>query len=178
MEWYGRLPLLVRNFFVPQPWLIKEWFVLGVVSLTVTINAVFFAYNCGPLWYRVFVLGHVLVLDLGRGPDAYVDEYFWTLWPHNSSSKSCFLAHQAERRILTCSGTFRASYVLSYASTRAFLIAQGTLLTLWSLECTLIKFWLLLVSHVLCCDVNRTAKNPVRMGTGIFPLVPFFLWYK
>ena len=83
MEWYERLPLSVKHFFVPRPWLIKEGFVLGVVSWTVMNNTVFFAYNCEPLWHHVFVLGHVLVLDLGLGPDTYVDEYLWTLWPHN-----------------------------------------------------------------------------------------------
>ena len=178
MEWYGRLPLSVKHFFVPRPWLIKEGFVLGVVFWSVMINAVFFAYNCRPLWYHVFVFGHVLVLGLGLGPDTYVDEYPWTLRPHNSPSKSCFLAPRAERRILTCLGTFWASCVLSYASTRAFLTAQGMLLTLRSLECTLIKFWLLFVSHFLCCDVDWMAKNPIRIGAGIFPLEPFFLWYK
>ena len=39
------------------------------------IIVVFFAYNCGPLWYLAFVLGHSLVLGLGLGPNAYVDEY-------------------------------------------------------------------------------------------------------
>ena len=120
----------------------------------------------------MFVLEHVLVLSLGLGPDTYVDEYLWTLRPHNSPSKSCFLAHRVEMRILTCSGIFWASCVLSYASTKAFLTAQGMLLTLRSLESAFIKFWLLIVSHVLCCDVDWTAANPVGMGVGIFPIVP------
>ena len=169
MEWYKRLPQSVKHFFVPRPWLIKEGFVLDEVSWTIMINTISFAYNCGPLWHRVFVLGHVLILDLGIEPDIYVDEYLWTLRPHNSPSKSCFLAPRAERRILIFSGMFWVRRVLSSTS---------TLLTLWSLECAFIKFWLLFVPHVLCCDVDWMAKNPIRIGAGIFPLEPFFLWYK
>ena len=82
MEWYRRLPLSVKHFFAPRPWLIKEGLVLGEVSWTITINTVSFAYNSGPLLHRVFVLGHVFVLSLGLEPDIYVDEYFWTFRPH------------------------------------------------------------------------------------------------
>ena len=178
MEWYGRLPLSIKHFFVPWPWLIKEVSVLNVVSWTATINTVFFAYNYGPLWHRMFVLGQVLILGLCLELNTYVDEYLWTLRPYNSPSKSCFLAPRVERRILTFLGMFWASRVLSSASTNAFLTAQGTILTLRSLECALIKFWLLLVPHILHCDVDWTTKNPVGMGAGIFLLIPFLLWYK
>ena len=135
--------------FVPRPWLIKGRFVLGVVCWTVTINTIFFAYNCGPLWHHVFFL----VLGLGLEPDTYVDEYLWTLRPHNSPSKSFSLAPRVERRILTFLGMFWARHVLSSTSTSAFLTAQGTLLTLQRLERALIKFLLLLVPHILHCVV-------------------------
>ena len=108
------------------------------------------------------------------GPQAqyiYVDEYLWTLRHH----KSCFLAPRAEMRILIFSDMIWVHHVLSSASISAFLTAQGTLLTLRNLECAFIKFLLLFVPYVLCCDVDRTAKNPVGMGAGIFPLVSFFL---
>ena len=101
----------------------------------------------------------------------YVDEYLWTLQHH----KSCFLAPREEMRILIFSGMIWVRRVLSSASISAFLTAQGTLLMLRSLECAFIKFLLLFVPYVLCCDVDRTAKNPVGMGAGIFPLVSFFL---
>ena len=108
------------------------------------------------------------------GPQAqyiYVDEYLWTLRHH----KSCFLAPRVEMRILIFSDMIWVHHVLSSASISAFLTAQGMLLTLRSLECAFIKFLLLFVPYVLCCDVDRTAKNPVGMGAGIFPLVSFFL---
>ena len=95
----------------------------------------------------------VLVLGLGLEPDTYVDEYLWTLRPHNSPSKSFSLAPRVERRILTFLGMFWARHVLSSTSTSAFLTAQGTLLTLQRLERALIKFLLLLVPHILHCVV-------------------------
>ena len=95
--------------------------------------------------------------------------------PYNSPSKSCFLAPRAKRRILIFSGMFWAHHVLSSTNTIAFLTAQGTILTLQRLERAIIKFWLLLVPHVLRSDVDRMSKNPVGIGERVFPLVPFFL---
>ena len=79
----------VNNCKESQLWLVLLRYSADVVSafpwvVTVTINTVLFAYSCGPLWHRVFVLGHVLVLSLGLEPNTYVDEYLWTLRPHRN----------------------------------------------------------------------------------------------
>ena len=121
------------------------------------------------------LLGRPLVLGLGPRPIICLDNEFLGPILLQFPFEILLSGSLGRKKDFDVTAIALCSLHPTAACEDTFLTAQGTLLTLRSLECAFIKFLLLFVPYVLCCDVDRTAKNPVGMGAGIFPLVSFFL---